>query len=147
MVDNRKLVFESKLSACTKCHGELQYMGHGQYRCTTCGNVELDDFGKVYKYIDENGPAPAIIIAQGTGVHIEKINNFLREGRVEIPEGSDVYIKCERCGRDIRFGRFCPECAASLSKQLQGVFEAGEVPKSKSGGGKMRFINKFNDKY
>lgn len=146
--NHHRLNLDSKPSACTKCHGELQYIGHGQYKCDTCGNIEYDDFGKVYKYIDDNGPSSAIVIAEATGVQIDKINVFLREGRVEIPEGSAVYIKCERCGRDIRFGRFCPECAAALSKQLKGVFEAGEVPKKKSqGDGKMRFLGKDKKRY
>lgn len=143
----KEIKWDLKPTVCSKCGGELSYKSLGEYVCESCGNIERDDFGKVRSYIDENGPTPAVIISEQTGVAIDKINEFLRQGRVEIPEGSDIYIKCEKCGTDIRFGRFCPACAAKLSKQLKGVFEVGEVPKKKSAvEGKMRFIGKNNPK-
>ncbi len=143
----KELKWEEKPTACSKCHGGLHYKSHGEYVCEACGNIERDDFGKVRHFLEENGPTSAIIISENTGVPIEKINEFLRQGRVEIPEGSDIYIKCEKCGTDIRFGRFCPACASKLSKQLQGVFEAGEIPKNKaSNDGKMRFIGRKSSK-
>ncbi len=146
MGDNLKqeLQWEEKPSACSVCGGGLTYVSRGEYRCSKCGHSEYDDFGKICRFIDVNGPSPAIVIAEGTGVSINKINNYLRQGRVEIPEGSKVYIKCEKCGRDIRFGRFCPECALKLSKQLQGIVEAGEVPRRRINKeeGKMRFLGR-----
>ena len=33
-IENHHILnLDSKPSACTKCHGELQYIGHGQYKC------------------------------------------------------------------------------------------------------------------
>lgn len=134
---------DAKPVVCSACGGSLTYKSHGAYVCNTCGNIEYDDFGKVRAYIDANGPTPAAVISSATGVSIQKINNYLREGRVEIPEGSNIYIKCENCGQDIRFGRYCPECAAKLSKNLSGAFEAGEVPKKSSvPSGRMRFVGR-----
>lgn len=116
------------------------------------GKRDLEDvlyeknFQKVKAYIKEHGKTPAIIIAQETGVPVSVIDRFLRQGRVEIPEGEEKYIHCERCGADIRYGRFCPECAAELGKQLQvslNYGEIGETPKAKKGNeGKMYFLNK-----
>ena len=151
MGDNKEILkelkWEVKPSICTRCGGSLLYRSHGEYECKECGHIERDDFGKVYNYISENGATPAILISESTGVPIDKINDFLKQGRVEIPEGSDVYIKCEKCGTDIRFGRFCPACAMKLTKQLQGAFEAGEVPKTKpKNDGKMRFIGRNDSK-
>lgn len=136
----KQFKWEVRPTTCPACGSELEYKSLGEYVCKACHNIVRDDFGKVRNYIEVNGPAPAVIISQGTGVSIDKINEFLRQGRVEIPEGSDVYIKCEKCGTDIRFGRFCPACASKLSKQLQGAFEAGEIPKNKGTQGKMRFL-------
>lgn len=139
----RQLQWEMKPTGCSKCGGEVEFRGHGEYRCKVCGNVETDDFGKVKKYLNENGPTPALIIAENTGVGIDRINQFLKQGRVEIPENSEVYIRCEKCGTEIRFGRFCPACASKLSKDLKGVFEVGEVPKRKSNSdGKMHFLDR-----
>lgn len=43
-------------------------------------------------------------------------------------------FKCDNCGAEIRYGRYCPACAAKHNKgQNVGIFnsEAGEVPKHK----------------
>ena len=137
-----KFDLSGKPVRCSKCGGELSYKSHGEYVCEVCGYTERDDFGKVRHYIDENGATPAAIISENTGVPIAKINQFLRQGRVEIPDGSDVYIKCEKCGCDIRYGRFCPACALAMGKQIQGALDMGEIPKKKSGNrGKMHFLD------
>lgn len=139
----KTLQWELKPTGCSKCGGEVEFRGHGEYRCKVCGNVEMDDFGKIKKYLNENGPTPALIIAENTGVGIDRINQFLKQGRVEIPENSEVFIRCENCGTEIRFGRFCPACASKMSRDIKGVYEVGEVPKRKAGGdGKMRFLDR-----
>ena len=138
LIDKYKL--EPKPTRCKKCGGELEYVALGEYKCRSCGYVEMDDFGKIRTFLAENGPSPAIVINQATGVSLDKINSYLRQGKIEIPEGSNIYIRCENCGTEIRYGRFCPACAAKLSKSLQGI-EIGETPKVKRANtGKMRFI-------
>ena len=79
-------------------------------------------------------------IADATGVSENIIRQYLRDGMLEIPEGSPIYIKCEKCGCDIRSGRWCPSCAAKLSSDMKGMFAGiGDKPKTSSQG-KMRFI-------
>ena len=137
-----KFNFEEKPVRCSKCGGNLVYKSQGEYECKICGNIERDDFGKVRHYIEVNGATPAAIISENTGVPITKIDKFLREGRVEIPDGSDVYIKCERCGCDIRYGRFCPACVLAMGKQIQGALDMGELPTKKNNAGRMHFLDK-----
>ena len=142
-----KFNLEGKPVRCSKCGGNLKYISHGEYECEICGNIERDDFGKVRKYVEENGATPAAIISDNTGVPINRINEMLRQGRVEIPDGSGVYIKCERCGCDIRYGRFCPACALAMGKQIQGALDMGEVPKVKSENkGRMHFLDSERNK-
>ncbi|MBE5911481.1 hypothetical protein [Pseudobutyrivibrio sp.] len=137
---------DRKPTRCSKCKGRIRYIGGGYYECYDCGNKEIDDFGRVKDYIDENGPAPAIIISENTGVPVDIVNGMLREGRLEIPEGSVVYIQCETCGCSIRYGRFCPDCIRSRTNSLKGVFfnpDVGEKPKKeapKHDDGKMHFL-------
>lgn len=137
-----KMILEKKPLKCSQCGGRLVFEGSGAYRCVSCKNIELDNFGKVKKFLDENGAASAIVIEQATGVNRKVIEQMLREGRLEIPEPSAYYIKCERCGCDIRYGRFCPECIKELAGGIKAIFnsEIGEKPKLQ---GKMRF---FTDK-
>ena len=35
------------------------------------------------------------------------------------------------CGAEIRYGRFCPECSAKLSKDNSSMVYVGEKPKHK----------------
>lgn len=130
-----------EIGRCENCGGLLKDAGLGIYICSQCGCESLSEFGKVKKYIEENGPSNAYNISIGTGVSANKIEKFLRQGRIEIPEGSDSFISCEKCGTDIRYGRYCPACATKLKKELTSVLlptEVGEVPKKK---GKMRYMN------
>lgn len=126
---------------CRKCGGRYYYKSLGIYQCDSCGNIEMDDYGKIRTYLDQQGIAPALVISTATGVPVHIIEEHLKDGKLEIPEGSEVYIKCENCGTDIRYGRYCPACAAKLSKELKGMLHlgnVGEIPKEKQG--KMRFL-------
>ena len=143
METNRKYDLTNKPTICSVCGAEVKYKGLGEYICVACGNVERDDFAKVRHFIDVHGPSSAIVISEGTGVPVSMINTFLKDGRVEIPEGSKVYITCESCGTEIRYGRYCSACATRLSNQLQGVFEAGAEPKKRTDAdGKMHFLGR-----
>lgn len=140
-----KEFLERKPNRCSKCKGRLKYIGGGYYECYDCGNREIDDFGKIKEYIDANGPKPAIVISENTGVPIELINGMLKQGRLEIPEGSRVYIQCENCGCSIRYGRYCPDCIRNRTNSLKGVFfnpDVGEKPQHeiKQEDGRMHFL-------
>lgn len=132
----------SNVQACLGCKTLFLYPGFGAKLCPECRKKEEEMFAKVKKYLDENGPANLYSIAEATGIPEETIKQWLKDGRLEVPEDSDVYIKCERCGCDIRSGRYCPACAAELTKELKGVYSGavGELPKNQSG--KMRFLDK-----
>ena len=126
-----KAMVERKPERCSVCHGRLRYIGGGQYECFDCGHQEIDDFGKVKQFVDEHGPSPAIVISECTGVPVDLINGMLKEGRLEIPDGSSVYIKCEKCGCSIRYGRYCPECLKQRTNSLMGIYfnpDVGERP-------------------
>ena len=146
-IDELERVFlEHKPIKCERCHhGKLIYIGSGKYECEVCEHVMMDDFGKVKAYIDENGPTTVMELSAVTGVRRSLIEHFLKKGRLEIPEGSDFYITCEKCGCNIRYGRYCPECTLKTVTGLKGLFheDMGERPKSHihtSNKGKMHFF-------
>ena len=116
---------------CSKCNAVMKYMAMGEYKCPECGNEELDDYGKVRRYLDEHGSTPAAIIESETGVRRTVINDYLRHGRLEISDGSPIFLKCEICGKDIKFGRVCAACAKNAvtrQKDPYSVEEIGEEP-------------------
>ena len=145
-----KMIMERRPIFCKECGGRLYYSNEGVYECYDCGSTELDDFGKIKKYIEKNGPSPAIWISKDTGIDVEIINVYLKNGRLEIPEGSKFYIKCERCGCALRYGRYCLGCTKELAGQLQGAFyeQMGEKPKSldEKNEGKMYYYEKNKKK-
>lgn len=121
---------------CPGCKIPMKYIYGETYECPSCGRKELSDFGKVRAFLDEAGPQPALVISSHTGVSVTVIEGFLREGRVEIPDGSSIYIKCQSCGTEIRYGRYCPECVAKTTKNLTQAMlapEVGEKPRYVAG--------------
>lgn len=142
--DNNVFALSHKVK-CSNCGGKITYLYSGIYKCEECGFQDFDDFGKIKSFLEQNGPTPAVIISENTGVPISIIDDYLRQGRIEIPNGSHHYIKCERCRTDIRYGRFCPDCVKELAGDIKKAFfneAVGEKPKDNPG--KMRFLG--NDK-
>ena len=141
-----KLMKLKQMERCEKCNNPFNYVGSGRYRCTFCGEEKLDDFGKIKQFLDQNGPTPSGIISQQTGISMDKIDSYLRQGMVEIRDGGKYYLNCEKCGSAIRYGRYCPECAKHEIKggQRTSYQDVGERPKQQSpeGTGKIRFINR-----
>jgi hypothetical protein len=133
---------------CVRCKRMFTYLGYGHFYCPTCRKVDEEDFTKVKNYIYEHGTATAQEVSEETGISLERINQYLREGRLEIPEGSPIFIKCEMCSIDIRSGRLCPECASKLTHAMRVTMnfddeQIGPVPKKLEG--RMRFLqNKSN---
>jgi hypothetical protein len=139
MTEKDKKVLENVFLAnrpisCKKCNGKLFYMGSGKYRCHPCDEEYYDDFGKVKEFLEERGSAPAVQIAQYTGVRMELIDLFLRTGKLEIIEDSKFYISCEKGGCAIRYGRYCPHCSREVFGGIMAMFheDAGECPKKNS---------------
>ncbi len=122
---------------CPNCNILMKYKYAGIYSCEQCGAEKLNDFGKIKKYLNENGPTNAIDLSANTGVRRSRIGEFLRMGKVEIPENSPVFIHCKGCGVAIRFGNYCANCVHT--KNIQGAF-IGDTAKGTSNE-KMRFID------
>ena len=147
MDELERVFLEHKPIKCERCHGKLDYIGSGKYECEICNHIMMDDFGKVKEYIDEHGPTSVMELATMTGVRRSLIENFLKKGRLEIPEGSDFYITCEKCGCQIRYGRYCPDCMTKTVTGIKALFheDMGERPKGyakTSNKSKIHFFNK-----
>ena len=96
----RKNVFAKEtVTVCDKCSGHMMYKGGGCYVCESCGEEYLTDFGKVKRFINTYGPSNAITISRETGVSRHKIQEFLRDGRVEVVEDATNKVAfCLSCG-------------------------------------------------
>ena len=149
MAQPEKKIHYEKAKECARCGSVMRYIYGEMFECPTCGYKEPTDFGKVREFLEVNGPQPAIVISENTGVTVECINELLREGRIEIPDGSEVFIKCQKCGTDIRYGRYCPDCMMKMTKSVSNALwmpEVGEKPKMKQVEGKMHYLDNRHKK-
>lgn len=104
---------------CKECGGVMIYKGVGEYRCEDCNYLDYDDYGKVRLYIETHRGATAAEIEDAVGVSQRVIRRLLRDGRIEVAENSKSFIRCERCGKNIRFGQFCPECEMNIHRSME----------------------------
>lgn len=112
---------------CKRCGSPLRDGALGEYRCMNCGRSELNDYGKVRKYLDENGSASARMIEAATGVPVIVINELLEKGKIQIVSNDVSYLKCRVCGAPLKFGKLCPACAAKRSDGLKDVYSRGYI--------------------
>ena len=143
------LIRSTRYSICPECGGHLTYRGSGRYICEKCEFVVLDDFGKVKKYLEDNGPSNIIQISYATGLSRVAVTKLLKEGRLEVSRTSEVMPCCERCGVAIRFGRLCSKCEEEVGQERaakKGVGVYNALAAERSDDDKMRFILKNKNK-
>ncbi len=104
---------------CKECGGVMIFKGVGEYHCENCGAVDYDDYGKVRGYIEGHKGATAAEIEKEVGVSQRTVRRLLKDGRLEIAEGSKVYLRCELCGKQIRSGQYCAECEIKVHRNLE----------------------------
>lgn len=104
---------------CRKCNGVMVFKGVGEYQCEDCGYVDYDDYGKVRAYIETHRGATAVEIEAAIGVSQRSIRRMLRESRIEVAEGSKMFLRCEMCGKPIRSGQYCNECEAKIHRNME----------------------------
>lgn len=137
---------KTKTEACGRCKRLFEYPGFGYKYCPLCKEIDNKQFDLVREYIYENGTATMVEIVEETGVQQKYIMQYLRESRLEIPENSPVFIRCDKCGCNIRSGKYCMDCVAKMAKDLNSMsvyYDAGEKPKEKQGA--MHFLGKESD--
>ncbi len=77
-----------KPTICTKCGAYVMFAGRGKYKCSRCDNIEYDDFGKIYKYLQEHGSCSPKQISDATGVPMMRVIALVQDGSLEPTNGS-----------------------------------------------------------
>ncbi|MBR1440588.1 MAG: hypothetical protein IJ589_05120 [Lachnospiraceae bacterium] len=72
-----------KPTICTKCGAYVMFAGRGKYKCSRCDNIEYDDFGKIYKYLQEHGSCSPKQISDATGVPMMRVIALVQDGSLE----------------------------------------------------------------
>lgn len=128
---------------CTRCGSIYSYDGFNI--CIQCRKEDEEDFQKVKEYLNENPGANTNEVSKETGVEASKIIKFLRQGRLEISDESNIMLDCERCGTSIKTGRFCQNCALEIERELKKSIGQSGDGRSLGNGAKekMRITEKY----
>jgi|FaiFalDrversion2_1042247.scaffolds.fasta_scaffold00719_4 uncharacterized protein with von Willebrand factor type A (vWA) domain len=119
---------------CPRCGRLVAFLLGG--RCPACVEEEHAQLQQLRAYLNEHGPLPAEEIAQKTGIPLDRILRWLREGRLMMAEAA---VRCRRCGRRIALGVLCPGCRAEflvalreLRAALERLRESAPLPRRRS---------------
>lgn len=135
---------------CRRCGRVFNYIA-GEVLCSECKKNDEKDFRRVKEFLYKNPGASITEISNELNISPRRINNYLREGRLEIlDDGGNIILECMRCGRSIKSGRYCEECERALKKELTRT--AGNMEKTleqketASRQARMRYLRKDNKK-
>jgi hypothetical protein len=104
---------------CPRCGRLSSVLVRGQ--CGHCLREEHEQLRTVQGLLAERGPLSAEEISRETGVPVERVLRWLREGR--LVTSGDV-VRCRRCGRPVRLGVLCSVCRVELAVAIRQVEEA-----------------------
>lgn len=82
--------------------------------CPECLRLRNQEFEAVREYLREHPNALLIDVVTKTGVRVERIYEFIDEGRLKIVP-ADVRFRCQVCGAEITSGRICNSCKKQLT--------------------------------
>ena len=129
-----ELDFDPSTVICEKFRGVVKFHGSGKYICSECGNVVLDDFGKVKDFLEKRGPSNIAEISYATGLEKTVIARLLMDGRIQVARQTVDGRICASCGVPINRGKYCSDCSLIIASQKRS--------KKNEDQGKMHFLNK-----
>lgn len=116
----------SQLQSCLRCGKMFLYAGVGKCICLKCNKEDEEQFNCVKDYIYEHPSATIREVAENTDVRVARIKAYLKEGRLIISDDSALFLNCEICGAQLKYGRVCRNCADTLSNELKRTMEIDE---------------------
>lgn len=114
-----------ELKNCKIC-GDLFLYNNGDRICPRCHQKEEEDFEAVKSFLWDNPKATLSQVVENTGVPEKKIIRYVREGRIELADMSEVPNHCEICGKLISQGRICADCAGELKIPIKSSSSDGD---------------------
>lgn len=134
-----------EVKICRGCKKMFQYIS-GPILCPKCRELEEEMFRKVKLFLQDHPGADFVEINKETGVTIAMIERFLKEGRLEVTADSPMHIKCERCGKTIKTGRYCAACRTKMNKTIEKMKQSmmPEAKKDDNEKAKMHYLKSEN---
>ena len=108
---------------CVRCH-KIFLSVIGETICPECRVMEQTMEEHVKDYVRDH---PGITIRQlidETGAPDKLIWRMVRQGQFENASGLEVQYPCGRCGKLIKTGAYCEECAVKLKQEAKKFADA-----------------------
>lgn len=105
---------------CKKC-GKIFNYAAGQPVCAECKKELEVKFKDTRQYIRRNPQSSIQSVSEECGIEVKQIKQWIREERLSFSKDSDIGIECEKCGANIKTGRFCAACKSDTLKDLNSV--------------------------
>ena len=118
------------MSNCSKC-GRFFEVNGLRSLCPTCFEQDRLDFDRIRQYLYEHPHAKMFEVSTNLDISIPQIKRYLREGRLEIVEKDNRFLRCETCGKPICSGYLCDQC----SKRPEYDSKAAYIGNSKKASG------------
>jgi flagellar operon protein (TIGR03826 family) len=116
--------FTMAIKNCKSCGKIFNALTAKDRICPICKQADVANFKKVKDYLYKNRGANIPTVSEETGVPQKDIVRYLREDRLEVADLSEIGIPCERCGVNIKSGRFCKKCLSEMNKELTGAIKS-----------------------
>ncbi len=130
---------------CRGCGRLFNYIS-GAFMCPACREKMEEKFQFVREYIRENPGVGIQQVSRDCDVETSQVNQWLREERLELTEGSPLMLTCMSCGSLIRCGKYCDKCKSNITNGFKSVLR-GQQPvvehpaERKNKDSRMRFLD------
>ena len=108
---------------CIYCRRIFKQVG-GEKCCPACREEDEKNYSNVKEYLLEHKGASIYEVSSVLNIPVRRIQEYLREGRLEIIEEDNCLLKCERCGKPIKTGKHCNLCVIELKSELKKVLNS-----------------------
>lgn len=110
----------SDIKVCCRC-GKILITGGFYDLCPECRQEDDSTFDTIRGYLYEHPYASLYEVSTNLNISVRRIKRYLREGRLEIVEKENIFLKCEKCGAPIQSGRYCDGCFAQSAHGYKGT--------------------------
>lgn len=138
-----------EMKSCRACKKLFSYTG-GKKICAACRKKEEEFLESTIEYVRKNPGSTIKDIHKNIGVPVKLVEEFIREGNLILSNDSPITVNCTVCGKPIKKGSVCDECAASRLDAVTAIgneltaknkAQAEAAAKAKAAANKM-FINR-----
>ena len=93
--------------------------------CPACEKIEEEQFDVLRRFLQDNPKSSITEASEASEVPPKRILRYIREGRLVVPEGSPLELRCAQCGVNIYEGIYCSSCSKKMAGNLAGALSPG----------------------